>query len=163
MWCVYSAWHQFYWAAQISLFQTATDRNMDMIPRQCWWCIIPIMSSFFLAFHGFKVFQGEITSARNFKNPCPRILDTRWISSSRVGFTSCFAPLQFQSSKHPQISSTWLILRMAVLGKDAPEVSISELLGSKSSQGLDHYEMMRWFVDFLFQKLQWRKGKKGVD
>ncbi len=46
---------------------------------------------------------------------------------------------KFQSSNHPQISSTWL-MRMAVLGKDAPEVSISELLGSKSSQGLDHYD-----------------------
>lgn len=82
MWFVYSSWHLFYRAARIFLFQTATStvRNMAMIGGQCWWCIIPIISSF-LAFHGFKVFfkvvfQG-ISLPRSEKHPktCPRILD----------------------------------------------------------------------------------------
>ena len=157
MWFVYSAWNQFYWAAQISLFQTATDRNMHMIPRQCWWCIIPIMSSFFLAFHGFKVFQG--ISRWNHL----RFLQTSKLHGFGFWILDESALQELVPKFQPSSDLIHMILRMAVLGKDAPEVSISELLGSKSSQGLDHYEMMRWFVDFLFQKLQWRKGKKGVD
>lgn len=156
MWFVCSAWRLCYRAARIFLFQTATStvRKMDMIAGQCWWCIIPIISSFFLALHGFKVFFKvlHLHVLKEFPKNVPPDFGW-WISSLRVGFDV------LHHSKVPSVlRSHQCDVVHGPAWKGCPRSANIRVAWFKdqASQGLNHF-LPWWFVDFSKYQ-QCRKG-----
>lgn len=160
MWFVCSAWHLCYRAARIFLFQTATStvRNMDMIAGQCWWCNDDASFQSFLlsSWHsmGLRCFSRYFTST--FWNTSKkRDLEFWMMNQLFESWFWCFAPLQ--SSKHPQISSMWLMLH-GPAWKGCPRSANIRVAWFKdqASQGLNHF-LPWWFVDFS----KYQKCRKG--